>query len=395
MSEAILEALRPQWTGGYVVNFREGVSRSEQEEICRHAIGSKVASLSVTSEADPTADDDMDMTLLEDTGIGFISSRLGGEGSAASARLQDVEAVELVRPEFYLFDLQSFTDTAQATWGLQATGAVTSRYDGSGIRVAVLDTGLDMQHPDWLGRSVKHQSFIPEETVDDGNGHGTHCAGTACGGPPIEPGVMRYGVAPRAEVLIGKVLSNGGSGAERQVQRGILWAINSGAQIISMSLGSTVRPGEQPTPEYERLGRLALGQGALIIAAAGNESQRRFGFIAPVGSPANSPSVMAVAAVDENLAVADFSCGGINGNGGAVDIAGPGVGVLSSYPRPRLYRTLSGTSMACPHVAGCAALWAQSNSALRGQALWNALISNASPLAESARDVGAGLVQAP
>jgi hypothetical protein len=148
MSEAILEALRPQWTGGYVVNFREGVSHSEQEAICRHAVGARVASLSVTAEADPTADDDLDMTLLEDTGIGFISPKLGEEGSAASVRLQDLEAVELVRPEFYLFDLQTFDDTERATWGLQATGAVGSRFDGSGIRVAVLDTGLDLQHPD-------------------------------------------------------------------------------------------------------------------------------------------------------------------------------------------------------------------------------------------------------
>jgi len=401
MSGAILEAMRPQWTGGYVVNFRDDVPHSDRETICRHAVGSKVASLSATSEANAAADDEMDMTLLEDTGIGFISEKLGDEASAASMRLQDEDAVELVRPEFYLFDMQDFDDTPDSTWGLQAVKAAATdatpatQYDGSGIRIAVLDTGLDLQHPDWAGRGVTSQSFVRNEAVDDVQGHGTHCAGTACGGAPTLAGIMRYGVAPGAELLVGKVLNNRGSGRERDIQRAMVWAINSGAQVISMSLGRPVQPGEQPTPEYERLARRALNNGSLVIAAAGNESRRRFGFIAPVGAPANSPSIMAVAAVDQDLKVADFSCGGINANGGAVDIAGPGVSVFSSYTMPRRYRAIQGTSMACPHVAGCAALWAQSDARLRGQALWDALVQNVRSLSEPTRDVGAGLVQAP
>jgi subtilisin family serine protease len=131
-----------------------------------------------------------------------------------------------------------------------------------------------------------------------------------------------------------------------------------------------------------------MAAGCLIIAAAGNDSNRP-GLVVPTGAPANSPSVVAVAAVDSNLRIASFS------NGGKIEIAGPGVNVYSAWPRPNLHRTISGTSMATPHVAGCAALWAQSNAALRGAALRTRLLSSARTLPIAASAVGAGLVQAP
>jgi subtilisin len=127
----------------------------------------------------------------------------------------------------------------------------------------------------------------------------------------------------------------------------------------------------------------------------GNESQRP-GFIAPVGRPANCPSIMAVAAVDNRLGVAPFSCGGINPEGGGVDIAGPGVNVYSSWPMPTRYRSISGTSMATPHVSGIAALWLEARgSNTTAQGVWQLLVSNARRLPLPARDVGTGLVQAP
>ena len=304
------------------------------------------------------------------------------------------ESVVESRPEFWMFDIQQFQDTADRTWGIAATSTETSPFTGEGIKLAVLDTGLDFGHPDFAGRNVQSRSFVAGETADDGRGHGTHCAGTSTGRTSA-PGIPRYGVAPDTELHVGKVLNNQGSGRERDILNAMLWAIRSGCQVISMSLGRPVRPGELPSVAYERLGQLALNSGSLIVAAAGNDSARRFGFIAPVGAPANSRSIMAVAAVDQALGVADFSSGGINPNGGEVDIAGPGVGVFSSVPRPRLYRTLSGTSMACPHVAGVAALWAQSDANLRGTALWQKLTGSARTLPLPARDVGSGLVQTP
>lgn len=282
---------------------------------------------------------------------------------------------------------------SKLTWGLQLTNAGTSRFTGKGIKVAVLDTGLDLGHPDFAGRKITSQSFIPNETVQDGHGHGTHCIGTSCGS--LKPKRLpRYGVAYEAEIFAGKVLSNRGSGADGSILAGIDWAITNGCVVISMSLGAEVRPGEGFSQIYENVAKRALGMGSLIIAAAGNESERPK-VIAPVGHPANCPSILAVAAIDKKFRIASFSCGGINPEGGGVDIAGPGVDIRSSVPRNKLYREMSGTSMATPHVAGIAALFAQSDPALRGFALWSALISRARRLDLPSRDVGMGLVQAP
>ena len=279
------------------------------------------------------------------------------------------------------------------TWGLQVTRASASRFSGEGIRVAVLDTGFDELHPDFTGRSIETSSFVPNQAVQDGHGHGTHCIGTSCG--PRQPNRLpRYGVASRAEILAGKVLSNQGSGADGGILAGMNWAISEGCQVISMSLGSPVQPGQRYSLVYELVARRALWRGTLIVAAAGNESQRP-AIIAPVGHPANCPSIMAVAALDARLGIARFSCGGINPQGGQVDLAGPGVDIQSCWPRPTLYRRISGTSMATPHVAGIAALYAEAVPEARGRGLWALLIQNARRLTLSSRDVGIGLAQAP
>ncbi|MFB2877068.1 S8 family peptidase [Floridanema aerugineum] len=285
-----------------------------------------------------------------------------------------------------------------ATWGLQATKVLDSPYSGLGIKVAVLDTGLDLTHPDFAGRKITSQSFISGEAVQDLNGHGTHCIGTACGSktPSIVP---RYGVAYNAEIFAGKVLSNRGSGADGGILAGIEWAITNGCQIISMSLGAPTRPGDTYSRIYEQVGLRALGQGSLIIAAAGNDSRnlrtgKRLSPPKPVNHPANAPSIMAVAALDSQLQIAAFSNGSINPNGGQVDIAGPGVDVYSTSPMPTRYQTMSGTSMATPHVAGIAALYAQATG-LTGHALWAFLMRDAQRLPLPSTDVGAGLVQSP
>lgn len=284
-------------------------------------------------------------------------------------------------------------DESVLTWGLQATRVAESQYSGKGVRVAVLDTGFDLRHPDFAGRTIVHRSFVPGQAVQDGHGHGTHCIGTALG--PRQPGQLpRYGIAYGADLYVGKVLSNEGSGSDGGILAGINWAIANGCRIVSMSLGAPVQPGDAYSRVYEAIARRALAAGTLIIAAAGNESNRP-GHIAPVGHPANCPSIMAVAAVDPQLLVTNFSCAGINLQGGQVDIAGPGLRVRSSWPQPQLYRTISGTSMATPHVAGIAALYAEANPDVRGGALGWLLLQSARRLDALARDIGAGLVQAP
>jgi subtilisin len=289
-------------------------------------------------------------------------------------------------------------DESSFAWGVQVTKAATSRFSGRGMRVAVLDTGLDLGHPDFTGRNVVSRSFIPNQTVQDGNGHGTHCIGTACGprSPFRTPGrPPSYGCASNCHIFAGKVLSNQGSGATAGIIAGIQWAIANGCQVISMSLGRTIRLDENRfNPAYEQVAQVGLQRGTLIIAAAGNDSARP-GRISPVGEPANSPSILAVGALDESLRVASFSCGGLFLPHGAVNIAGPGVNIHSSFPRPILYRRLNGTSMATPHVAGIAALWAETNALFRGVALGTQLLHSARRLPLPSRDVGAGLVQAP
>ena len=284
-------------------------------------------------------------------------------------------------------------DEDEVTWGLQAIGVPASRFSGRGIRVAVLDTGFDAGHPDFVGRSITMRSFIQGEEPQDGHGHGTHCIGTALGSdrPTTLP---RYGVAFGAEIFAGKVLSNAGSGSDAGILAGIQWAISNRCAVVSMSLGAPVAPGQTFSRIFETAAKRALRAGTVIIAAAGNESDRP-GSIAPVGHPANCPSIMAVGAIGSDFEAASFSCGGLNPQGGQVDIAGPGVAVRSSWPRPRLFRTIDGTSMATPHVAGVAALFAEADPEARGRALMSILVQSARRLELPGRDVGAGLVQAP
>ena len=269
----------------------------------------------------------------------------------------------------------------------------TGSFSGQGIRVAVLDTGLDLQHPDFRGRRVVSQSFIPGETAQDGSGHGTHCTGTACGSQRPATGVRRYGCAFGADIFIGKVLSNSGSSVGSSVLNGMNWAVTNRCHVISMSLGARVN---QVSQAFEQAGRRALQAGCLIVAAAGNNASRAAGSFGFVEQPANSPSIMAVAAIDSQLGIADFSARSstVTGTAGKVDIAAPGVAVFSSWPRPALHNSIRGTSMATPHVAGIAALWAQARRQT-GMALWTTVIQNARRIAGDARDIGSGLVQAP
>lgn len=394
MANALLEALRPQPTGGLIVTFEEGVERDVQERVLTLSVGAAIRSFSLAGDL-PKAGEDVATLLLEDVGIAIIPESRGGTEQVRATLMSD-ESVAEVRPEFWMFALQQYSDESDWTWGIAAIGADASTSTGEGVKLCVLDTGYDVDHPDFAGRTIVSRTFIQGETAQDGHGHGTHCAGTAAGTvPPALPDVPRYGTAPGAALHIGKVLNNSGSGRERDILLGMLWAIREGCAVISMSLGRPVRPGEGPSPDYERVGRRALEEGSLIVAAAGNDSARQYGHIAPVGAPANSPSIMAVAAVDQRLDIAEFSCGGINPNGGEVDIAGPGVGVFSSVPRPRNYAVFRGTSMACPHVAGVAALWAERDSGLRARALWDTLSRTARSLPDPPRDIGVGLVQAP
>src|SRR5690606_32021335 len=143
--------------------------------------------------------------------------------SLTTASTEDDGVILAIEPERRV---QAFEGAAEASaaWGVRAVGADLSPYTGKGVRIAILDTGLDLNHPDFKGRSITAKSFIRGEATQDANGHGTHCAGIAAG--PRDPeGVGRYGVAGDAELFIGKVLSDSGGGADGNVLEGIDWAI--------------------------------------------------------------------------------------------------------------------------------------------------------------------------
>lgn len=209
---------------------------------------------------------------------------------------------------------------------------------GKGIKVAVLDTGIDNTHPDLTANFRGGVSFVPGETPMDGNSHGTHCAGTIAAAIN-NAGVI--GVAPAAYLYAVKVLSNSGSGNWSWLIAGLDWCIKNGIKVASMSLGG----GGAPTA-LRTMCDTAFARGVLLVAAAGNSGPG----MGTVGEPAAYPSVVAVSAIDSANVIAPFSS-----RGPEVELCAPGVDVLSTIPGGG-YGRKSGTSMACPHVSGVAAV---------------------------------------
>lgn len=290
-------------------------------------------------------------------------------------------------------DNPAFTDNEDLTWGLQAIALSKTNLTGQGVRIAILDTGFDRNHPDFLTRGIESKSFVPDiASAQDDNGHGTHCLGTMAGPRQPKQG-PRYGVACDARVFVAKVMSAAGRGREGDILHGIGWALQNKCRVISMSLGKPVSAGVAPDPDYEEIGTIALSKNCLLIAASGNDSLRP-GLIAPVEMPANSKTFMAVGALNRSMMLYGKSNGGVNLDGGGVDLVGPGVEVRSSKRLPLTYGLDTGTSMATPHVAGVAALLMQADPSATAEQIWTRLTQNANRLPLSSTDVGAGMVQA-
>ena len=412
-------------TGRYLVTFKEGANEESLRSFS--AQGMRVADTrDFDGQATLESIGDADAVVFSEIGVALVGGNAAKErGMGVQMELATDSHIESVDPEYFVFADQLYaehlasstatdgtseylrgflqaTDTiarsmphgngnghAQlvdleeevlalgATWGLSACKVPPSVRSGLGIKVAVLDTGFNVGHPDFAGRPLASATFVGQP-VQDLHGHGTHTIGTACGPKAPVGTTPRYGIGHRSSIFIGKVLSNSGASVGSSVLAGMNWAIANRCPVISMSLGGA--GGVQPS--YTAAGQAALNNGCLIIAAAGNSA-------GPTGYPANSPTIMSVAALDPNLAPSSFS------NFGKVDIAGPGRDVFSAAPMPRRYATMSGTSMATPHVAGCAALWAETSPNMRGLNLWRKLLSTARRLPYPASRVGAGLVQAP
>ncbi|MEU7022147.1 S8 family peptidase [Streptomyces sp. NPDC046203] len=277
-----------------------------------------------------------------------------------------------------------------------APEAWAAGYDGTGVKVAVLDTGVDATHPDLAGRIEESRSFVPGETARDGHGHGTHVASTIVGSGAASGGTYK-GVAPGAKLMVGKVLGDDGSGSESSIIEGMDWAAHSGAKVVSMSLGGG--DGADGTdPMALAVDELTAETGVLFAIAAGNSGPGA----KTVGTPGAAAAALTVGAVDANDAVTDFSSRGPRGDGGLKpEITAPGAGIVAARaagttmgtPVGDLYTRASGTSMATPHVAGAAAILAQRHPDWTAARLKDALISAAKTTADtSVYAQGAGRV---
>ena len=347
--------------------------------------------------------------------------------SHAVAARRDVRAVAPVMPMRLITPVPRPEDAdpvaGGTAWGITAVKADQSPFDGTDVVVAVLDTGIANQHPAFTGVTLVEKDFTGEGNGDT-HGHGTHCAGTVFG---RDVDATRIGVARGVKkALIGKVLGDNGGGSDAIVEA-INWAVEEGANVISMSLGIDF-PGfvdflinqrnlptdlattialegyRQNVLLFERLASLvrareAFGETTLIIAAAGNESRRdeNADFEIACSPPAVSEGLVSVAALGRTgnqYSIAPFS----NTN---VLVSGPGVGIQSARHTGGLV-AMSGTSMATPHVAGVAALWMQrlaQNGPVPASLLKSELIASGTQAditgTFDVADIGSGMVQSP
>ncbi|MFD7860741.1 S8 family serine peptidase [Streptomyces sp. NPDC059783] len=286
-------------------------------------------------------------------------------------------------------------DMAESNAQIGTPEAWEAGLTGKGVKVAVLDTGYDASHPDLASRVTESKSFIAGQEVADRHGHGTHVSSTVGGSGAASDGKEK-GVAPDATLAVGKVLSDEGYGDESQIIAGMEWAAKDiKAKVISMSLGSDT--GSDGTdPMAQAVNTLSAETGALFVIAAGNAYNP-----GTIGSPGAADSALTVGAVDADDRRAGFSSQGprLGDNGLKPDVSAPGVDILAARSSlvegSGAYTTMSGTSMATPHVAGMAALVAQEHPDWTGRQLKDALMSSSKRLDASAYAIGAGRVSVP
>jgi len=342
--------------GELLVKFKENVSAEEISDTHRK-LGGKVKS-TISG---------LNVQVIEvNKGVGEMMSAYAKSGR-----------VEYAEPDYIAYPLTNDV-YFNRQWGMNNTGQQTCNMAGdicttgtpdadidapeawnittgnSAIKIAILDSGIDQNHPDLMNKVVANANFSDSNTVDDLYGHGTHVAGIAAATTGNDTGVA--GVGYQAVLMNGKVLNDTGYGAYSWIANGITWAADGGAKVINLSVGNGQR-----SSTLEAAVNYAWNKGAVVVAAAGNSANPSKTY------PAYYTNCIAVAATNNNDVMASFSS-----YGSWVDVAAPGENVFSTFPnhpfylqsvygRANNYDFGNGTSMSVPHVSGIAALvWATS-----------------------------------
>lgn len=337
----------------------------------RFRLGISTTSMAFTSDVlqDPSVIRAADVTVIPEVGIAVVSSMMVGLYHSALKQLPYAS----VRPEYRLanspWDVvpaatsapKRWKDAADIAWTLESLGLDASSKDGAGIRVGVIDSGVDRGHPD-LGHCIEDtKSMLDGVDPDlDDLGHGTHVIGLIAGSADARP---RYGIAPESKVISYRVYGHGSDAEfvdEGLVIAAVKDAIDRGCRIITLAAG---RPGGDTFDAADsQLGMFVVSHGALLIAAAGNTSKRIQGIVEPTDAPANAPRLYAVGAVDSSSRLWDGSNGREIDPARRVDWVAPGVNVRSAIPGGGTF-VATGTSVATAVAVGIATVvWSRNPS---------------------------------
>jgi subtilisin family serine protease len=304
-----------------IVVFKEGVDEATMEDLINKAGGEKIKDLKIIRGKAVWLTPQAEKNLAKRTEVLRI------DPDVEVFALENVRVKE-VKPQ----------PAQTLTWNIDRVDAEISWAISTGdpVKVGVIDTGIDLKHPD-LQANIKggYNAINPLKSANDDNGHGTHVAGIIAA---LNNSIGVVGVGPNIDLYAIKVLNASGSGYLSDVIEGLDWAVTNGMKVVNMSLGTS-----QDVQSFHDAITNAYNAGVVIVAAAGNSG-------GAVVYPAAYPEVIAVSATDQNNQIASFSS-----RGPEVDLAAPGVSIYSTY-KGQSYATLSGTSMAAPHVTGAAAL---------------------------------------
>jgi subtilisin family serine protease len=304
-----------------IVVFKEGIDEATKKDLINRAGGEKIKDLKIIRGKAVWLTPQAEKNLAKRPEV----LRIDPDVEVYALENVKIKGVKLQPAQTLTWNIDRVD--AEISWGIST---------GDPVKVGVIDTGIDLNHPD-LKANIKggYNAINPLKSYNDDNGHGTHVAGIIAA---LNNSIGVVGVGPNIDLYAIKVLNASGSGYLSDVIEGLDWAVANGMQVVNMSLGTS-----QDVQSFHDAILRAYNAGVVIVAAAGNSG-------GAVSYPAAYPEVIAVSATDQNNQIASFSS-----RGPEVDLAAPGVSIYSTY-KGQSYATLSGTSMAAPHVTGAAAL---------------------------------------